>query len=64
MRVQIDSGRCQGHALCVLNAGEFFDLDEVSSRAVTLFEQVPADLIDQVRRAQDNCPEGAISVTR
>jgi ferredoxin len=64
MRVTVDPGRCQGHALCVLNAPQLFDLDEVSSHAVVVVENVPADLAEQARSTVDSCPERAISVTQ
>lgn len=63
MRIDVDTSRCQGHALCVLNTAELFDLDEAGSRAVVLMDEVPAALLDQARMAVDGCPEGALAVT-
>ena len=42
MRATVDRSRCQGHALCVLNVPELFDLDDVDSHAYVLSDPVPA----------------------
>ena len=36
MRATVDRSRCQGHALCVPEASELFDLDDVDSHAYVL----------------------------
>ena len=60
----MDPSRCQGHALCVANAGEFFDLDEVDSRAFVLMAEVPAEHVGPAQDAASGCPERAITVTQ
>ncbi|WP_131744956.1 ferredoxin [Frankia sp. Cppng1_Ct_nod] len=62
MRVTVDRDRCQGHALCVLNAPALFDLDEIDSHAYVLADPVPGELAGSARSAVENCPEQAIAV--
>jgi ferredoxin len=62
MRVGVDRSICQGHALCVGQAPDLFDLDEVEGRAFTLADSVPPAQEDDARNAAMSCPERAISV--
>ena len=63
MRATVDRSRCQGHALCVLNVPELFDLDNENSHAYVLSEPVPDPLAGLARSAAGSCPERAISLT-
>jgi ferredoxin len=62
MHVSVDGDLCQGHARCWTICPGVFDLDD-DGHAVVLQPDVPAELEDQVREAQANCPERAIEVT-
>lgn len=61
MRVRLDAGRCVGHGRCYVLAPDVFGEDE-RGHCVIEREEVPADLADQARAGEQNCPEGAISV--
>ncbi|MFC5747939.1 ferredoxin [Actinomadura rugatobispora] len=61
MRVTVDRTRCQGHALCVMNAPDLFDLDD-EGRAGVLADPVPRDLGTAAREATGGCPEQAIAI--
>jgi ferredoxin len=60
MRVIVDSSRCQGHALCVMNAPDLFDLDD-AGHARVLADPVPGGLDTAARAAAGGCPEQAIT---
>ena len=62
MRVRVDPAKCQGHARCIAAVPEIFEEDE-QGHSFARDEQVPADLVDAVRLAEQNCPELAIDVT-
>jgi ferredoxin len=62
VRVQIDSGRCQGHGRCYdLAPGLFGDDDEGYGRVLG-DGAVPAGDEPDARLAVANCPERAISL--
>jgi ferredoxin len=63
-RVHVDPGRCQGHNRCYSIAPDLFDLDDLGTASEIGRGEVPADLVDAARRAEANCPEHAVSVTR
>lgn len=60
-RVQLDTGRCQGHGQCAMAAPDVFAFDE-QGFAVLQIEDVPAALEVAVRTAVLRCPERAISL--
>ncbi len=62
MRVTVDADRCEGHARCWAVCPEVFALDD-EGHAVVAQPDVPAELEDEVRDAERNCPERAITVT-
>jgi ferredoxin len=62
-RVSLDADRCTGHGRCYSLAPDVFDADEVGHCAV-LTEDVSGDLEAQARTGEQNCPEGAISLSR
>ncbi len=62
MRAQVDPDKCQGHARCFLIAPQVFNQDE-QGHAYTSDEDIPSNLHEQVREAERNCPETAISVS-
>ena len=59
MRVRLDSAACVGHGRCYVLAPELFGDDE-RGHCVVLKQQIPAELAEDARRAEANCPEGAI----
>ncbi|MEO5873549.1 MAG: ferredoxin [Streptosporangiaceae bacterium] len=61
MKVQVDSGRCQGHTLCAMLAPELFELDEIDGHSTPINEEVPADQEEKALKAVRSCPERAIS---
>jgi len=62
LKVRVDSERCQGHTLCWLSAPTAFQLSDIDGHATPAFDEVPADLEEQVREAVSSCPERAISI--
>jgi len=61
VKVNIDAGRCRGHALCLglaPDAFEFVDLED-RSRVRSGAQQVPLELL---LAAERECPERAITV--
>jgi ferredoxin len=60
--VCVDAERCEGHGRCYTLAPEVFDADEVG-HAVVLVANVSGDLEAQAVEAQQNCPEGAITLS-
>lgn len=62
MKVEVDSGRCQGHTLCAMAAPTLFELSDIDGHATAVDTEVPADLAESAREAYRSCPEQAISV--
>ena len=62
MRTRVDDERCQGHALCQIQAPEVFLLDDDDGHAYVEESEVPKALEEKVRRAALGCPERAITV--
>jgi ferredoxin len=60
-KVIADGGLCQGHANCIMDAGEIFDLDE-DGLVVVLKEEITEDERAQVETAIANCPVSALSL--
>ncbi|TDU04837.1 ferredoxin [Streptomyces sp. 846.5] len=62
MHVTVDPSRCSGHALCVMQAPDLFDLDDEDSRARVLADPVPATMAAAAHAAAGGCPERAIAI--
>jgi ferredoxin len=62
MRVQIDTGICQGHGRCYDLAPALFGDDEEGYGKVLVDGVVPPEKEDDARRAVLNCPEHAIAL--
>jgi ferredoxin len=60
--VTIDADRCQGHARCWSLCPEVFDVDDRGYGSVRT-DVDATQYEDNVRRAEQNCPELAITVT-
>ncbi len=61
MKVRVDADVCTGHGRCYVLAPEVFGDDE-RGRCVILLEQLTPELEEPARRAEANCPEGAIAL--
>ncbi len=61
--VSVDPDRCTGHGRCYTLAPDVFDADEVGHSIVRV-EDVSGDLESQAVLAEQNCPEGAITLSR
>jgi len=59
--VEVDGERCQGHNRCVIACPEVFESDEFGYSVVKMPEVRP-ELEPQVRLAEADCPENAITV--
>ena len=63
MRVQLDSGKCQGHNRCYALAPELFDVDDYGQAVLIVDGEVPDEFHSKARLAASNCPEFAITIT-
>jgi ferredoxin len=61
MRVRVDRALCVGHGRCYVLAPDVFEDDE-RGHCVVIREQLSPELLDQARRGEQNCPEGAIAL--
>ena len=61
--VEVDGERCQGHNRCMVACPEVFESNELGY-AVVKSHEVGPDLEPQVRLAEADCPENAITVER
>jgi sterol 14-demethylase len=60
-RITIDRELCQGHATCMTEAPELFQVDEAGNVTV-LQENPPPDLLEKARQAEKYCPSKAIKI--
>ncbi|WP_026926476.1 ferredoxin [Granulicoccus phenolivorans] len=61
MKAIVDGSLCAGHARCVFEAPEVYELDDLGYNSTTI-DPVPPGLEDKARRGADACPERAISI--
>jgi ferredoxin len=61
MKVTIDHSLCEGHARCMEEAPEVFEVRD-DDRSYTLVDVVPAEHLARVQRAISVCPRAAISI--
>ena len=61
IRVEADLDLCQGHAMCELEAPDYFKVPRRGQVQIVDAEP-PDDAMDDVRRAVDMCPTQAISL--
>jgi len=64
VKIQIDSGRCQGHGRCYDIAPGLFGDDDEGYGQVLGDGPVPPGQEDEARLAAANCPERAITLTQ
>jgi ferredoxin len=62
MKVRIDPEVCAGFGICVNILPELFELHD-DGYATVMVGEVPAEYEDLVRRAADQCPSRAITVS-
>ena len=62
MKVSVDFALCTGHGRCYELAPDVFGDDERGYCVLRLSELTP-QLEQQARRAEGNCPEGAIRLS-
>ncbi len=62
MKVTVDRDLCEANAICAGLVPEVFDVDDNDELHI-LVEEVPAGLIDGVRRAVESCPRTALKLT-
>ena len=61
MKVLVQEGKCQGHARCLAEGPDVYELDELGYNTTNI-DDVPAHLVDQARRGALACPEQALTV--
>lgn len=62
MRVDVDAGKCEGHARCWAMLPEVFDTDDHGYAFVVNDGVVPEGKEQDARDAVENCPERAVLV--
>ncbi|RJF90462.1 ferredoxin [Sphingomonas cavernae] len=62
MKVRVDTDLCAGFGICVGICPEVFELHD-DGYATVLVSEVPPELEELVRRAADQCPTQAISLS-
>ncbi len=62
MKVRVDPEICAGFGICVGVCPDAFELHD-DGYANVLIAEVPAALKDEVRRAADQCPSRAITIS-
>ncbi|WP_082043315.1 ferredoxin [Rhodococcus sp. MEB064] len=62
-RLDLDAGRCQGYANCLIEAPQLWDFDEDTDRAVPLIDTPDESLRTVAEASVRNCPAQAISLT-
>ena len=62
MHIEIDSSKCQGHALCALMSDDYFTLDDIGHVASTSGE-VQYEDVDRARQGAEACPERVFTIS-
>jgi sterol 14-demethylase len=62
VRIRLDVGLCQGHAVCMSEAPDVFRVDEGAQTVTVLRYDVPAEQRERVARAVKHCPTRALSL--
>ena len=60
MKVVVDHSLCEGHAKCMDNVPEVFEVGE-DDRSYVVLDDIPEELRAKVERAVRVCPRAAIS---
>ena len=61
VRIEFDSARCAGHALCAAAGPDVYHLDD-AGYCIPPERHLAPELSDQAYRGADACPERAITV--
>jgi ferredoxin len=61
-RVEVDLDLCQGHAMCALEAPDFFRVPKRGTVEI-LDAEPPEDARAEVQRAIESCPTRALFIT-
>ena len=61
MKAIVDHSLCEGHARCMDNAPEVFEVRD-DDRSYTLIDVIPEELRAKVERAVQTCPRAAIKL--
>ena len=61
MKAIVDHSLCVGHAECMDNVPEVFEVRE-DDRSYTVLDEIPKELRVRVERAVQVCPRAAISL--
>jgi ferredoxin len=61
IRVEVDLDLCQGHAMCELEAPDYFSVPK-RGKVEILDSEPPDDARDEIERAVDMCPTQALLI--
>ena len=64
MKVVVNLAVCQGHARCEDICPEVFATDAVEGKCLIEKPEFAPELVQKVRLAVRNCPEGALRIVR
>ena len=62
IRVEVDVDLCQGHAMCELEAPDYFSVPK-RGKVEILDAEPPEDAREEVERAVEMCPTQALLIT-
>jgi ferredoxin len=62
-RVEVDLDLCQGHAMCELEAPDYFTVPR-RGKVEILDAEPPDDAREEIERAVDMCPTQALLMTK
>ncbi|KOS56730.1 hypothetical protein Z051_08300 [Rhodococcus rhodochrous KG-21] len=62
MQVEVDLGKCVGHAQCFAAASAVYDLSDEDGTCVIRYAEIPSAHEAEARHGADACPERAITV--
>jgi ferredoxin len=62
-RVEVDLDLCQGHAMCELEAPDYFHVPK-RGKVEILDAEPPDDARDEIERAVDMCPTHALFIKK
>lgn len=60
MKIEVDTDRCEGQAVCVGLAPAVFALDDDDEYVRILVDEVPAEREKRARKAVEKCPMAAL----
>lgn len=60
MKIEVDTDRCEGQAVCVGLAPAVFALDDDDEYVRILVDEVPAEHEKRARKAVEKCPMAAL----